>query len=516
MRKVSILKSLLFLLIIFLSGCDNRVSSVSGGNVLAYIAEYIDEKTGLDTKVNIRALREVASKLLGIDKGSESSELSVDAASTLYGLVLSAANVRILPSNASETSTVTKIKTMEIDSITNAYEDEVVAYVVEPLPSGISITNTSLKTYIVSIYDNTYGLDIEGSIDDNTNKIIIKIPYTVTSGNITLPAYSQNRTLDANISKNGLRSAVIVTFAYPAQNNLHGSGTFDASITVNTKNSPFNLKQYDFQSGVKSQLIASFTYSVNDNNDIGVYEVVIINGILDKMFDTSDNTGTIAHNFIYLPIVSPNTGKTWLNNNLGAEYADMTNKNGNFNPAQQSKDTADYKAYGSLFQWGRAADGHELMTRTAASIEGTTVVTANTSPTQKDIPTNAFFITTSSYPNDWRESPDIALWNSESSTNNPCPVGFRVPTQTELIAERDGAINPITNYTTAQDNFLKLTPAGSRFFTNGRIHYGGDHGHYWTASVNTTFSKYLEIYPSGSVLSIYYRAIAYSIRCIKN
>ena len=44
-------------------------------------------------------------------------------------------------------------------------------------------------------------------------------------------------------------------------------------------------------------------------------------------------------------VYSPKTGKTWMDRNLGASRA-----------ATSSKDS---EAYGDLYQWGRAADGHQ-------------------------------------------------------------------------------------------------------------------------------------------------------------
>ena len=38
-----------------------------------------------------------------------------------------------------------------------------------------------------------------------------------------------------------------------------------------------------------------------------------------------------------------------------------------YNPSQQATARNDYKAYGSLFQWGRKADGHELFDWTGAT-----------------------------------------------------------------------------------------------------------------------------------------------------
>lgn len=87
----------------------------------------------------------------------------------------------------------------------------------------------------------------------------------------------------------------------------------------------------------------------------------LISGIPDKNFVTkSDATGLnskLIHRFIYVPVLGPD-GNVWLNNNLGAHYSQVDSYA--FNPGQQARNAQDYLAYGSLFQWGRPADQHEL------------------------------------------------------------------------------------------------------------------------------------------------------------
>ena len=56
-------------------------------------------------------------------------------------------------------------------------------------------------------------------------------------------------------------------------------------------------------------------------------------------------------------VTNPTTGKTWMDKNLGAN--------------QVATSIADSASYGSLFQWGRLADGHELSTSNTTSIIST-------------------------------------------------------------------------------------------------------------------------------------------------
>ena len=79
---------------------------------------------------------------------------------------------------------------------------------------------------------------------------------------------------------------------------------------------------------------------------------------------------------------------------------------------------------GRLYQWGRFSDGHELITWTSAT--GGTPVNGTTS-TRANVPGHSDFIR-SVLTGDWRVSSNNTLWANESSTNNPCPQGYRLPT----------------------------------------------------------------------------------------
>ena len=150
---------------------------------------------------------------------------------------------------------------------------------------------------------------------------------------------------------------------------------------------------------------------INEVNDLNLPT----NAILDRSFFKKTN-GAFEHRFVYLPVKSNTTGKKWLNNNLGADYANVDSSD--YNPSQQATAIKDLLANGSLFQWGRKADGHELIEwSTLSGKYGTTA-------TKSDNPDDSLLITGS---DDWRVHSDDTLWASESSPNNVCPVGYRLP-----------------------------------------------------------------------------------------
>ena len=197
-------------------------------------------------------------------------------------------------------------------------------------------------------------------------------------------------------------------------------------------------------------------------------------------------------------LVTSTTGKVWLDRNLGA--------------AQVATSSTDAASYGDLYQWGRAADGHESRT---------SVTTSTLSST--DTPGNSSFILASgSSPNDWRSGQNASLWQGVNGTNNPCPSGFRLPMETEIEAERNngglgfwGTGSPQSNAAGAFALVLKLTMSGRRMFDDGLVTDLGTRGDYWSSTVNGIYSRFFFLGTSGSATYSNWRTFGYAVRCIK-
>ncbi len=195
-------------------------------------------------------------------------------------------------------------------------------------------------------------------------------------------------------------------------------------------------------------------------------------------------------NSCYGTVEPSSTNQVWMDRNLGASRV-----------ATSSDDTL---AYGDLYQWGRGSDGHEKRDSGTTSDNAT----SNT-------PGHADFITESESPYDWRTPQNDNLWQGVSGINNPCPSGFRLPTQEELETEITDL--SITNAETAFTSPLKLVVAGARSRETGSIINEDSYGFYWSSTVDGTDS--LNLYITGGnvyVENSSHRAYGLSVRCIKD
>ncbi len=208
----------------------------------------------------------------------------------------------------------------------------------------------------------------------------------------------------------------------------------------------------------------------------------------------TNNTPTWVGESGVSSVENPITGKIWMDRNLGA--------------TQVATSSTDEDAYGDLYQWGRATEGHENRGSSITSTQATTAVPNGGNPW------DGLFITVVTSPTDWLVPQNDNLWQGVNGVNNPCPSGYRVPTEAELDAERLSWSS--NNAEGAYASPLKLSLAGCHYYSNGSLVNVGSYGYYWSSTVTGSKSRHL-LFNSGSALMFsFYRAFGFAVRCIKD
>lgn len=192
--------------------------------------------------------------------------------------------------------------------------------------------------------------------------------------------------------------------------------------------------------------------------------------------------------------VTSATGRIWMDRNLGA--------------TRVATSITDADSFGDLYQWGRGADGHQLRN------SGTT-----NNLSDSDQPDHSLFIVTSGKNYDWQFFLKNHLWQGVEGVDNPCPKGFRLPTDAEWKEEVKKWSSSDANG--AFSSPLKLPAAGIRRRTTGEVYiYPNNVGFYWSSSrrIDYPTAFYLDFSDTRAYFVSYgaERSFGFSCRCIKD
>ena len=287
-----------------------------------------------------------------------------------------------------------------------------------------------------------------------------------------------------------LSGASIPALATTSTNGI--SGTWSPAIS-NTATTTYTFTPSAGQCGTTTTLTITinqplqYTLTANDSTVCAGTMVT-----LSVNIQPSYPAGTIHCNGIPTEVVdvtNPVTGKTWMDRNLGASRA--------------ATSSTDSQAYGDLYQWGRGADGHQCRNSATTSTLSST-----------DQPGNGNFIKATATPYDWRSPQNSNLWQGSNGVNNPCPSGYRLPTDTELNDERLSW--SVSTSVGALSSPLKLPMAGYRFYSDGSLVNAGSNAYYWSSTITGTNSRFLAFGTGNGYVTALFRAYGAPVRCIKD
>lgn len=212
-------------------------------------------------------------------------------------------------------------------------------------------------------------------------------------------------------------------------------------------------------------------------------------------------TGLITHKGLnYGVLTSSTTGKIWLDRNIGATEA-----------CTQPDQTTNRACRGGFYQFGRDTDGHE---------DGESPYTKNkkTGISNQD---NQFVWDSTDWTTADKGGSLRALKWSKTDGTSVCPVGFRLPTEAEFLAE--GTPNSAGSISMIPGLFLNFPIGGYRDEWTGRLANTFTHYSVWTATLASSSTSNTRAYALDFTLdsspmlfhSTYLSHGAY-VRCIRN
>ena len=197
----------------------------------------------------------------------------------------------------------------------------------------------------------------------------------------------------------------------------------------------------------------------------------------------------------YNSIVSPKTGRVWLDRNLGASRVCRT--------------STDRDCFGDFYQFGRAADGHQIRKLHSPWNYhlGRNSIVADS---------KIFFV---KY-DDWTSADDSGELRNEAwgygGINSICPIGFSVPREQELKDEKVDANS------TVFENFLRLPKAGKRSYKSPHVSdlslvLGvGISGFYWNRTSSGFKTRNLSFTDKKATFESAFRSMGLSVRCVQD
>jgi uncharacterized protein (TIGR02145 family) len=189
--------------------------------------------------------------------------------------------------------------------------------------------------------------------------------------------------------------------------------------------------------------------------------------------------------------------------------------------------TPSWELNGNYYQWGRnptcfGEDGIDANNPCSSPVQGAAGPWGATDAQDNAGAISGWDLNTAP-DGSWADAP------AAKTANDPCPTGFRVPSQSQLDAVGNSNLNPrntvgATPWISDPNNYstglsfgpaLFLPNAGSRKETDGELENRGSTGIYWsTTEFGSSFSAAMQFYASGPLILNQIRTKGYSVRCV--
>ena len=384
---------------------------------------------------------------------------------------------------------------------------------------GIYVTNTASPKL-----GGTDNVGCKGTTSDANNwqPATDKVWYSYPSDSPGAPItgtstqYTAVQVTKANLNLTNGQGWIPINFSSLADGSPISNIPVDPINTIATPATPTNTDLvYRYTCSEKD-----LTYEINATLESDAYTITDNKmakdgGNSDLYYESGTNLNVMAGESFAGPIVDSYGNvygtvtigaQIWLDRNLGA--------------TQVATSPTDSAAFGYLYQWGRGNDDHQF--RTSATTSTTS------SSDSVSLPNTTKFITNGSVsPYDWHLPQNNNLWQGVNGTNNPCPTGFRLPTYIEWL-QLATAIGGFTTATcggsssclnVAYNSILKLPSGGYRDSATAIPTNVNTYGIYYSSSHLGGTGAYSLLFYAAGVYPLNtnnFRALGYSVRCIKN